>query len=276
MSIRDDETGLEWAGALGPPRPVPHARQPDPAGVPADAHRDPALPPAGPGAAGPSRSAAEPSTTTLREFLAEGGFSAYFVRHFMEPVVAAVWSCDPDVALDYPARYLFTFLDHHGMLGVFGSPDLAHGHRRLAGVRPRVAAALDEVRVGVEGHLGARDRRRRRGHRRQRRRDDVRRRGHRHPPRSRADDAGRADGRPARGARRDAVLPQRRPAAHRHLAAAARPPMRGRRGTSCATAATATAPVHRDLRPDPAAAARHRDPLPRHPRRRAPRRPGAR
>ena len=26
------------------------------------------------------------------------------------------------VALDYPARYLFTFLEHHGMLGVFGSP----------------------------------------------------------------------------------------------------------------------------------------------------------
>ena len=47
---------------------------------------------------------------TLREFLAAGGFCAYFVRHFMEPLVAAVWSCDPDVALDYPARYLFTFL----------------------------------------------------------------------------------------------------------------------------------------------------------------------
>ena len=41
----------------------------------------------------------------------------------MEPLVAAVWSCDPAVALDYPARYLFSFLDHHGMLGVFGSPE---------------------------------------------------------------------------------------------------------------------------------------------------------
>ena len=40
----------------------------------------------------------------------------------MESLVAAVWSCDPAVALDYPARYLFEFLDHHGMLGVFGSP----------------------------------------------------------------------------------------------------------------------------------------------------------
>ena len=59
---------------------------------------------------------------TLREFLADGRFSAYFARHFMEPVVAAVWSTDPELALDYPARYLFTFLQHHGMLSVFGSP----------------------------------------------------------------------------------------------------------------------------------------------------------
>jgi DUF1365 family protein len=59
---------------------------------------------------------------TLAEFLEEGRFSAYFRRHFMTPLVAAVWSCDPDVALEYPARYLFEFLRHHGMLAVFGSP----------------------------------------------------------------------------------------------------------------------------------------------------------
>ena len=59
---------------------------------------------------------------SLREFLDAGGFSPHFVRHFMEPLVAAVWSCDPETSLDYPARFLFTFLEHHGMLGVFGSP----------------------------------------------------------------------------------------------------------------------------------------------------------
>jgi predicted NAD/FAD-binding protein len=59
---------------------------------------------------------------TLREFLAAGGFSSYFVRHFMVPVVSCVWSAAPDVALAYPARYLFRFLDNHGMLSVTGSP----------------------------------------------------------------------------------------------------------------------------------------------------------
>ena len=46
----------------------------------------------------------------------------------------------------------------------------------------------------------------------------------------------------------------------------------GRPGTSCGRAATGTG--HGHLRPDPAAAAADRDPLPGHPRRRAPRRPG--
>ena len=40
----------------------------------------------------------------------------------MTPLVSAVWSCDPGSALKYPARYLFSFLDHHGMLSVTGSP----------------------------------------------------------------------------------------------------------------------------------------------------------
>ncbi|HUR75707.1 MAG TPA: FAD-dependent oxidoreductase, partial [Sporichthya sp.] len=59
---------------------------------------------------------------TLAEFLARGRYSAYFVNHFVQPVVACVWSCAPETALDYPARYLFAFLDHHGMLSVTGSP----------------------------------------------------------------------------------------------------------------------------------------------------------
>ena len=87
---------------------------------------------------------------TLREFLRAGGFTAYFTRHFMEPVVAAVWSCDPELALDYPARYLFAFLQHHGMLQVFGSPQwrtVTGGSRTYV---ERVAAGLHEIRTGTK------------------------------------------------------------------------------------------------------------------------------
>lgn len=66
--------------------------------------------------------AAASDTTTLGAFLAIGGYSRYFVQHFMIPVVSCVWSAGAALSLDYPARYLFTFLDHHGMLGIGGSP----------------------------------------------------------------------------------------------------------------------------------------------------------
>ncbi len=54
------------------------------------------------------------------------------------------------MALDYPARYLFTFLDHHGMLGVFGSPQwrtVTGGSQEY--VR-RLGAALPDVRLGTK------------------------------------------------------------------------------------------------------------------------------
>ena len=91
-----------------------------------------------------------PDDETLRAFLERGGFSPLFRTHFMESLVACVWSCDPAVALDYPARYLFTFLQHHGMLRVFGSPQwrtVTGGSREYV---ERVAARLPDVRTGTK------------------------------------------------------------------------------------------------------------------------------
>ncbi len=59
---------------------------------------------------------------TLGAFLAIGGYSDYFIRHFMIPVVSCVWSSGTELSMQYPARYLFTFLDNHGMLTVKNSP----------------------------------------------------------------------------------------------------------------------------------------------------------
>ncbi len=71
-------------------------------------------------AAGEQQAAA--GDQTLEEFLTAGRYSPYFVRHFITPLVAAVWSCAPAEAGRYPARYLFTFLQNHGALSVSGSP----------------------------------------------------------------------------------------------------------------------------------------------------------
>ena len=72
MSTRDDETGLEWAGALGVAGLFPTVPQPGPAGVPADAHRDPALPPRGPRGCWRRRRTTRPCAS----FLDDRGFSA--------------------------------------------------------------------------------------------------------------------------------------------------------------------------------------------------------
>jgi predicted NAD/FAD-binding protein len=66
--------------------------------------------------------ATDDDAVTVREFLAAGGFSPYFTAHFVTPLIAAVWSTAPTRAGDYPARYLFAFLQNHGMLAVTGSP----------------------------------------------------------------------------------------------------------------------------------------------------------
>jgi predicted NAD/FAD-binding protein len=94
---------------------------------------------------------------TLGAFLRRGRYPRYFVSHFAIPLVAAVWSCPPADALDYPARYLFEFLDHHGMLRVARSP----GWRTVAGGSrcyvERIAKHLTRVDVGVPVRAITRD-----------------------------------------------------------------------------------------------------------------------
>lgn len=114
MSVSCAGCGLEYAGSRGPlglfPRPP---RWPGPeylamlASVPFF-YRDARRLLASPGGEGLS----------LGEFLRLGEYRRYFVSHFVIPLVAAVWSCPPAEALNYLARYLFEFLDHHGMLQV--------------------------------------------------------------------------------------------------------------------------------------------------------------
>jgi uncharacterized protein len=148
MSVRDEVVGLEYAGALGARGLFPSWRNLARPGflrmlpeVPRFHRRARALLDAGD---------ASPDDQTLRAFLADGHFTAYFCRHFMEPLVAAVWSCDPEVALDYPARYLFEFLAHHGMLSITGSPEwrtVVGGSREYVA---KVAARLSDVRLGTK------------------------------------------------------------------------------------------------------------------------------
>jgi predicted NAD/FAD-binding protein len=88
----------------------------------------------------------EGDITTYGEFLQREGFSEHFVAHYAVPVVSCVWSSGREAALLYPARYLFRFLDHHGMLAVSGSPQwytVVGGSRTYV---DRLASKLPDVR----------------------------------------------------------------------------------------------------------------------------------
>ncbi len=158
MSIRCDGCGLEYAGARAKgrgiiPRPSTLLR-----GryllmlveVMRFYRRARALlAEAGTAGAADTAAATARAEPTLGEFLAREKFSGYFISHFMTPIVSAVWSCDPATALAYPARYLFTFLGHHGLLGVAGSPQwrtVTGGSRSYV---DKLAATLPDIRLGT-------------------------------------------------------------------------------------------------------------------------------
>jgi len=149
MSVSDARSSREWAGARGlaglfptPARLVDLGHLRMLAEVPRFHRRARAL------LASTDADATCDTEQTLADFLAVGGFSQRFVRDYMEPLVAAVWSCDPLVATAYPAHYLFRFLEQHGMLSIGGSPTwrtVTGGSREY--VR-RIADGLDGIRLG--------------------------------------------------------------------------------------------------------------------------------
>jgi predicted NAD/FAD-binding protein len=119
MSISDQVTGIEYAGGRGI------------RGIFAQPHR--AADPRFLAVLGQVRrfhrrasvflaASSDSDLTSLGEFLDAEGFSSAFRRLYALPLVSCVWSTGRDTALQYPARYLFRFLAHHGMLGTGDSP----------------------------------------------------------------------------------------------------------------------------------------------------------
>lgn len=147
MSVRCEGCGLEYAGARGlrglfarprnavDPRYVRLLTQ-----VPVFHRRARALL--------ATTEEGDPDGLTLGEFLTGHRFTPYFVSHFIAPLVSAVWSCDPRTALHQPARHLFRFLQHHGMLAVTGSPSWRTVTGGSAAYVERIAKLLPEIRTG--------------------------------------------------------------------------------------------------------------------------------
>ena len=221
MSVRCLGCGLEYAGGRRLAGLFPRAGNLARPAVPADAGRGRPVPPARPPRAGRGhRTPTARSASSSRPAATRG----YFVEHFLLPVVSAVWSAPERVSRAYPARYLFAFLDHHGMLSVGGVA--ARGGRSSAAPAAyveRAAKNLTAVHVGTPvravaaaaGGVAVRDDADVEHH--------VDRRRARHARRPGAARCSPTRPPAERGCSARSLLPQRDLAAHRRLAAAARP-----------------------------------------------------
>jgi uncharacterized protein len=59
---------------------------------------------------------------SLGGYLQAQGYSEQFVRHYILPMGAAIWSASPRCVRQFPARYFVRFFHNHGMLSVDDRP----------------------------------------------------------------------------------------------------------------------------------------------------------
>ena len=239
MSVRSDDSHLEWAGALGLAGPVPHVAQRAAAVVPADADGDPPVPPDGAGAAGLVKPDRRRSSTDEDETLA------------LVPRARRVLAAVPH-PLHGVAGRLRVVLRPGGRAGLPGAlpvqlppaprhaADLrvaavAHRHRRFPRVRRQGRRRASPTYARHQGDLGARDPHRRGDHRRQRRTSTPSTPSSSPPTRTRRSPCSPSP--PRCSASVLTAMPystQHRAAAHRPERAAPQRRGRGRRGTTCA------------------------------------------
>ncbi len=86
----------------------------------------------------------------LGEYLERNQYSPQFIRDYLVPMGAAIWSTDPDRMLGFPARYFVRFFHNHGMLSVNERPQwraIRGGSARY--VEKMVAPFRDRIRINT-------------------------------------------------------------------------------------------------------------------------------
>ena len=91
----------------------------------------------------------EESTLTLAQYVDERGYGQDFLRWYLSPMAAAVWSSPPEKIKDFPAITLMRFWHNHGFLGL----DTQHPWRTVTGgsqeyVKKITAPFADRIQKG--------------------------------------------------------------------------------------------------------------------------------
>lgn len=59
---------------------------------------------------------------SLAEYLKTGGYSREFTEHYLIPMGAAIWSAEPDMLENMPARFFVRFFHNHGLMSIRNRP----------------------------------------------------------------------------------------------------------------------------------------------------------
>ncbi len=70
------------------------------------------------GQVGPKLLTGETDAITVKQYVARERFSDAFVKHYLVPLGASLWSCPADSFLNFPIRFVVDFLHNHQMLQV--------------------------------------------------------------------------------------------------------------------------------------------------------------
>ncbi|MFQ0831664.1 FAD-dependent oxidoreductase [Serratia fonticola] len=89
---------------------------------------------------------------TLETFLEQHGFSAFFARHYILPMGAAIWSSSLQEMRRFPLPLFLRFFEHHGLLDVTQRPQW---YVVPGGSREYVRAILTQLGDRLTLHLNA-------------------------------------------------------------------------------------------------------------------------
>ncbi len=84
--------------------------------------------------------------TTVGDFVKECGLGDDFVRHYLVPMAAAIWSSPPGQILDFSARFMIGFCHNHGLLQLRDRPQWM---TIQGGARTYVNALIKDIRNGI-------------------------------------------------------------------------------------------------------------------------------
>ena len=95
---------------------------------------------------------------TLGDYLEAGGYGPRFIRHYIVPMGAAIWSMSLADMLDFPLQFFVRFFKNHGLLSVNNRPQwcvIEGGSSRY--IEPLTRSFREQIRLNCPVHLVERD-----------------------------------------------------------------------------------------------------------------------